>query len=116
MSAGGVGFDISCGVRALRTGLTVEDLQPVKEQLAEALFHRIPAGVGSTGKVHLDRHEMDAMLAGGARWAVGKGYGTQEDLEFIEEQGCMAGAKPECDGAAGLRIVKILEAAGKSLK
>jgi tRNA-splicing ligase RtcB len=96
VSAGGVGFDISCGVRALRTGLTVEDLQPVKEQLADALFHRIPAGVGSRGKVHLDRHEMDAMLAGGARWAAGKGYGLQEDLEFIEEQGCMAGAKPGC--------------------
>jgi tRNA-splicing ligase RtcB len=94
VSAGGVGFDISCGVRTLRTGLTVEDLQPVKELLAEALFHRIPAGVGSTGKVHLDRREMDAMLAGGAKWAVGKGYGTHEDLEFIEEQGCMAGAQP----------------------
>jgi tRNA-splicing ligase RtcB len=95
VSAGGVGFDISCGVRLLRTGLTAEDLQPVKELLAEALFHRIPAGVGSTGKVHLDRHEMDAMLAGGAKWAVGKGYGTHEDLEFIEEHGCMAGAEPE---------------------
>ncbi len=95
VSAGGVGFDISCGVRTLRTGLTVEDLQPVKERLAEALFHRIPAGVGSTGKVHLDRREMDAMLAGGAKWAVGKGYGLHEDLEFIEEHGCMAGAKPE---------------------
>ena len=96
VSAGGVGFDISCGVRALRTGLAVEDLQPVKEVLAEALFHHIPAGVGSTGKVHLDRHELEAMLAGGARWAVEKGYGTQEDLEFIEEHGCMAGAKPGC--------------------
>lgn len=95
VSAGGVGFDISCGVRTLRTGLTVEDLQPVKEQLAEALFHRIPAGVGSTGKVHLDRREMDAMLSGGAKWAVGKGYGLHEDLEFIEEHGCMAGATPE---------------------
>jgi len=94
VSAGGVGFDISCGVRALRTGLTVEDLQPVKEQLAEALFHRIPAGVGSTGLVHLDKREMDAMLAGGAKWAVGKGYGLHEDLEFIEERGCMAGAQP----------------------
>ena len=95
VSAGGVGFDISCGVRLLRMGLAVEDLQPVKELLAEALFHRIPAGVGSTGKVHLDRQEMDAMLAGGAKWAVGKGYGAHEDLEFIEERGCMAGAKPE---------------------
>ncbi|MFO0700741.1 MAG: RtcB family protein [Nitrospira sp.] len=96
VSAGGVGFDISCGVRLLRTGLTVEDFQPVKELLAEALFHRIPAGVGSTGKVHLDRYEMNAMLAGGAKWAVGKGYGTHEDLEFIEERGCMDDAKPEC--------------------
>ena len=95
VSAGGVGFDISCGVRLLRTGLTVEDLQPVKELLAETLFRRIPAGVGSTGKVHLDRHEMDAMLAGGASWAVGNGYGTHEDLEFIEERGCMVGAKPD---------------------
>jgi tRNA-splicing ligase RtcB len=95
VSAGGVGFDISCGVRLLRTGLTVEDIQPMKEPLAEALFHRIPAGVGSRGKVHLDRREMDAMLAEGAKWAVGKGYGLHEDLEFIEEQGCMAGAKPE---------------------
>ncbi|QPD02467.1 MAG: tRNA-splicing ligase RtcB [Candidatus Nitrospira kreftii] len=95
VSAGGVGFDISCGVRLLRTGLAGEDIQPVNELLAEALFHRIPAGVGSTGTVHLDRQEMDAMLAGGAKWAVGKGYGTHEDLEFIEEHGCMAGAKPE---------------------
>lgn len=96
VSAGGVGFDISCGVRALRTGLTIEDLQPVKEQLADALFLHIPAGVGSRGLVHLDKQEMDAMLAGGGRWAVGKGYGTHEDLEFIEEHGCIAGAKPDC--------------------
>jgi len=94
VSAGGVGFDISCGVRLLRTGLTVEELDPVKERLADALFHHIPAGVGSTGAVHLDRRDMDAMLTGGAKWAVGKGYGLHEDLEFIEEGGCMAGAKP----------------------
>jgi len=96
VSAGGVGFDISCGVRLLRTGFRGEDLQPVQEQLADALYHRIPAGVGSTGKVHLDRQEMDAMLAGGARWAVENGHGSQDDLEFIEEHGCMAGAKPDC--------------------
>jgi len=95
VSAGGVGFDISCGVRLLRTGLTVEEVQPVKERLADGLFHQIPAGVGSTGKVRLDTSDMDAMLVGGARWAVGKGYGAHEDLEFIEEQGRMVGAKPE---------------------
>lgn len=95
VSAGGVGFDISCGVRLLHTGLTVEDVQSVKERLADALFHRIPAGVGSRGKVHLDPHQMDAMLAGGARWAVERGYGWHEDLERIEEQGCMAGAESD---------------------
>lgn len=95
VSAGGVGFDISCGVRALRTGLTVSQIEPVKERLADVLFHRVPAGVGSTGKLHLDRREMDAMLAGGARWAVEKGYGTPVDLELIEERGCMSGARPD---------------------
>ncbi len=95
VSAGGVGFDISCGVRTLHTGLTLKDIQPVKERLADVLFHRIPAGVGSTGKVHLDRKGMDAMLTGGARWAVADGFGSTDDLERIEEQGCMAGAEPD---------------------
>jgi tRNA-splicing ligase RtcB len=95
VSAGGVGFDISCGVRTLHTGLTGEDIQVVKERLADVLFRRIPAGVGSTGKVHLDRKGMDAMLTGGAQWAVENGYGSPADLERIEERGCMAGARPE---------------------
>ncbi len=95
VSAGGVGFDISCGVRTLHTGLTLKDIQPVKEKLADVLFRRIPAGVGSTGKVHLDRKGMDAMLAGGARWAVAGGFGSTDDLERIEEHGCMAGAEAD---------------------
>ena len=95
VSAGGVGFDISCGVRTLRTGLTLDDVQPVKEQLADALFRKVPAGVGSTGKLHLDRQAMDAMLTGGARWAVANGYGESADLDRIEESGCMADAKPD---------------------
>src|SRR3989475_830943 len=95
LSAGGVGFDISCGVRTLCTGLTVDDIPPVKERLADALFRHIPAGVGSTGRLHLNRKEMDEMLTGGARWAVERRYGTGEDLERIEERGCMAGAKPQ---------------------
>ncbi|RMH36026.1 MAG: RtcB family protein [Nitrospirae bacterium] len=96
VSAGGVGFDISCGVRALYTGLRVEDIEPIKERLADLLFRKVPAGVGSTGRVHLNRQEMDAMLAGGAQWAVERGYGTPADLNRIEERGCMKGAKPEC--------------------
>lgn len=95
ISAGGVGFDISCAVRALHTGLTAKDIQPLKERLAEVLFRTVPAGVGSRGRLHLDRQEMDAMLSGGARWAVERGYGTPEDLERIEEHGCMPDANPD---------------------
>jgi len=94
VSAGGVGFDISCGVRTLHTGLHLEDIEPRKLQLADALFRHIPAGVGSTGAIHLSGSEMKAMLKGGARWAVEQGYGTEADLERVEEHGCMAGALP----------------------
>jgi tRNA-splicing ligase RtcB (3'-phosphate/5'-hydroxy nucleic acid ligase) len=95
VSAGGVGFDISCGVRTLLTGLQHRDLDPCKEALAESLFRTIPAGVGSTGKIVLDETEMDRMLEGGARWAVGRGYGRAEDLDRIEERGSMPGARRE---------------------
>jgi tRNA-splicing ligase RtcB len=95
VSAGGVGFDISCGVRALHTGLKREDIEPVKEQLGDALFRTVPAGVGSRGRICLTDAEIDAMLRGGAKWAVEKGYGVPADLERIEEHGCMAGARPE---------------------
>jgi len=95
VSAGGVGFDISCGVRCLLTGLKTTDIAPRKESLADALFARIPAGVGSTGHIHLDDDEMTAMLRGGARWAVDRGWGLTEDLERIEEHGSMRGAEPD---------------------
>lgn len=94
VSAGGVGFDISCGVRTLHTGLSREVIQPVQAPLADVLFRTIPAGLGRTGGVHLDLKEMDAMLSGGARWAVERGYGARDDLDRIEERGCMAGAQP----------------------
>ncbi len=95
ISAGGVGFDISCGVRALLTGLTRETIPPVRERLAETLYRKVPAGVGSRGKIHLGSQEMDEMLLGGASWAVGQGYGLPEDLERIEERGRMEGARPD---------------------
>ncbi|HYQ92465.1 MAG TPA: RtcB family protein, partial [Candidatus Competibacteraceae bacterium] len=95
VSAGGVGFDISCGVRTLHTGIHQEEIEAVKSALAELLFARIPSGVGSTGLIHLNDRELDDMLAGGAAWAVTRGYGTAADLERIEEQGCMADARPE---------------------
>jgi tRNA-splicing ligase RtcB (3'-phosphate/5'-hydroxy nucleic acid ligase) len=95
VSAGGVGFDISCGVRTLLTGLKPDDLAGCKEALADSLFRTIPAGVGSTGKIALDEIEMNRMLEGGARWAVAQGYGRAEDLDRIEEGGCMPGAEPD---------------------
>ena len=95
ISAGGVGFDISCGVRTLLTGLTFEQIQAVKERLADALFHKIPAGVGSRGKLSLNEKEMDSMLLGGAQWAVKQGYGTVHDLQRVEESGCIPDARPD---------------------
>jgi len=95
VSAGGVGFDISCGVRTLHTGLKAADLAPIKQKLADRLFARIPAGVGSTGKLRLNAAEMDAMLRGGAQWAVKRGYGIEADLDRTEEHGRMPGAEPD---------------------
>ncbi|MEX1129439.1 MAG: RtcB family protein [Vicinamibacterales bacterium] len=92
VSAGGVGFDISCGVRTLRTGVTADAIEPLKRDLAHQLSRSVPAGVGSRGRIHLDDRELDAMLEGGARWAVQRGYGTEADLDRVEEHGCMAGA------------------------
>jgi tRNA-splicing ligase RtcB len=95
ISAGGVGFDISCGVRTLLTGLSLEEVASAKEKLADALFLTVPAGLGSRGKLSLNRKEMDAMLTGGARWAVARGYGRAEDLLRVEEGGCIAGARSD---------------------
>jgi len=96
VSAGGVGFDISCGVRCLHTGLNRDDIVKVQRKLANLLFERIPAGVGSTGAIRLSEQEMDRMLAGGAQWAVARGWGVREDLERVEEHGQMRHAKPGC--------------------
>lgn len=95
VSAGGVGFDVSCGVRLLHTGLERGAVEAVKAPLLEALFDTIPSGLGGGGAVHLDAAETDAMLAGGARWAVERGYGQAADLDRIEEHGCMPGAQPQ---------------------
>jgi len=94
VSAGGVGFDISCGVRTLLTGIAAEEISANQERLADTLFRAIPAGVGSTGKLRLNVEEMDAMLTGGAQWAVQAGYGLRADLDRIEENGQMKHAKP----------------------
>lgn len=94
ISGGGVGFDISCGVRLLTSGVKAAAVQHCKESLAEALFVSVPAGLGSKGSLSLDPQQMEAMLSRGARWALEQGYGLAADLERIEEHGVMPGAVP----------------------
>ncbi|MFA5374960.1 MAG: RtcB family protein [Dehalococcoidia bacterium] len=95
ISPGGVGFDINCGVRLLRTNLTEDEVHPKIDKLVDALYHNVPSGVGSEGKLRLKPNEVEDVLRKGARWAVEKGYGEREDLEVTEEHGCMSGADPE---------------------
>jgi len=95
ISVAGVGFDINCGVRTIKTNLTKEDIEKNKKELADKLFEKIPAGLGSTGKIRLTPDEIDEVLVKGAKYSIKQGYGIKEDLEFIEENGCVNGAKPE---------------------
>lgn len=94
ISPGGVGYDINCGMRLLRTDLTLADVQPRLDRLMTELFRRVPAGVGSRGFVRLNRKEFEEIMRKGARWCVERGYGWNGDLERIEERGCIAGADP----------------------
>src|SRR5271170_5140702 len=94
VSPGGIGYDINCGVRLLRTSLTVEEVRPRLGELIERLYREVPSGVGSHGGNPLRAGEIDEVLAGGARWAVGHGLGRKEDLPFQEEEGCLASARP----------------------
>jgi tRNA-splicing ligase RtcB len=94
VSVAGVGYDINCGVRTLRTTLHRDDVEPQKRELADVLFHTVPAGLGSKGDIRLTMKEMDKLLVEGAEWVVRRGYGTQEDLAYMEEGGRIAGADP----------------------
>lgn len=94
ISPGGVGYDINCGVRLLRTNLRKEEVRDYLERLVRALFQEIPSGVGSKGKIRISDREVMNVLTKGARWAYEKGYGIKEDLEFTEEGGEMKGADP----------------------
>jgi len=94
ISAGGVGFDISCGIRSLRTNLNLNDLAPKAAQLADGLFRAIPAGVGEEGEIKLGPAQIDEVMLQGAGWALARGYGVPEDLSYVEEHGCVKGAEP----------------------
>jgi len=95
VSPGGVGFDINCGVRLLRTNLTKEEIKPKIEQLIAELFVNVPSGLGSTGKIRVNEKELDEVLTRGSRWAAAKGYGEAEDIVVTEESGCIKGANPD---------------------
>lgn len=94
ISPGGVGYDVNCGMRLIRTNLTREDVQPHLEQLMTELFRRVPAGVGASGFVRLDHASFDEVMTRGARWCIERGFGWHRDLEAIEEGGCIAGVDP----------------------
>jgi tRNA-splicing ligase RtcB len=93
ISPGGVGYDINCGVRLLSTRLHVDEVRPRMSELVTALFRNIPSGLGTCRKdLKLSRDDAARMVRRGARWAVESGFGTEEDLEYIEEGGCLEGA------------------------
>ena len=94
VSPGGIGFDINCGVRLLRTNLVEEEIRPKIKELVDAIYRNVPSGLGSEGKIRLGRGEIDDVLIKGARWAVDNGYGRIDDLETTEEGGEMADAIP----------------------
>jgi tRNA-splicing ligase RtcB (3'-phosphate/5'-hydroxy nucleic acid ligase) len=95
ISPGGVGYDINCGCRLVRSDLALSDVQGRVGGLVRALFNNIPSGVGSTGAIKLSAGEERRVLTQGARWAVSNGYGDAEDLERTEEGGAMEGADPD---------------------
>lgn len=95
ISPGGVGYDINCGVRLIRSNLTEDDVRPRLEKLMKTLFARIPAGVGREGRYFFSKQEMDRILTDGSRFLVSKGLGTERDIEYTEAKGRLDGAKPD---------------------
>jgi tRNA-splicing ligase RtcB (3'-phosphate/5'-hydroxy nucleic acid ligase) len=95
ISPGGVGYDINCGVRLLRSNLNVNQVKPHLKNLINELFNSIPLGVGSEGAIKLTTSELDELLIEGVDWAIEHGYGYKQDSEVCEEKGRMTGADPE---------------------
>lgn len=95
ISPGGIGYDINCGVRLLVATINKHDIKKYLPALATELFRSVPSGVGRGGRLQLDMNELDTILMQGARRMVALGFGTESDLEFCEENGCMPGADPQ---------------------
>ncbi len=92
ISPGGIGFDINCGVRLIKTDLTREDLGNNLKPLMDALYRNVPSGLGSKGLTRITQNDLSDILDIGSRWAVENGYGWEEDLKSTEEEGCMKDA------------------------
>jgi tRNA-splicing ligase RtcB len=103
ISPGGIGFDINCGVRLIRTNLTEDEVRPKLKELVDSLFRDIPAGVGKSGSVSLSRKEFDSVITNGAQWCQKNGYSWEQDIEHIEQRGKLPGADP---GAVSEKAVK----------
>lgn len=95
ISPGGIGYDINCGVRLLTSDMEFDDIKPHLEALSKALYARIPSGMGKGGQILLNAQQLDSMLAKGAEWAVENGFGSREDLAFIESNGKLTDADPD---------------------
>ncbi|MFH1701591.1 MAG: RtcB family protein [Candidatus Zixiibacteriota bacterium] len=92
ISPGGIGFDINCGMRLIRTNLTIQDIKPKLSKLIDELFMTIPSGVGSQGLVKLNRKELNQVMLGGSRWCLENGMATDSDIENTETGGWVEGA------------------------
>jgi len=96
VSPGGVGYDINCGVRLLRSDVTKDEISPLIKALVSCLFENVPTGVGShRGDFKIKSDEYEKLLTQGAQWIVNKGFGRKEDLDHIEKSGQILGADPE---------------------
>lgn len=94
ISPAGVGFDINCGIRLVKTNLQYDDIKDKIRDLASVLFSDVPSGVGSKGDIRVSQREEKELLLKGSKWAVEKGFGTEDDLECTEEYGAIQGADP----------------------
>jgi len=95
ISPGGIGFDINCGMRLVTTNLTLKEVQPKIKEIVDLLFERVPAGVGCKGFVKVDREQFKEIMEKGAKWCIENGYGWKEDLERMEDYGCI----PQADAS-----------------
>ncbi len=113
ISPGGVGYDINCGVRLIRTNLTEKQVRPKLRELVREIFHSVPSGLGNLGALNLSTQQLDNVLAEGVKWALANGYGSQLDLEHCEENGTMKHSDPsKVSGEAKKRGAKSLGTLG----